>query len=536
MLSSFSFSRRGFLAGSASLIALTAMPHFARAQGTPRPGGTLVVAADTEPRNLNPAMVASNDVFYVASKVIEPLAEATFEGPPRPLLATSWEGSADGKSITFKLRSGVKFHDGHPFTSADVAFSAMEVWKPLQNFGRIVFKNLTAVDTPDDSTAIFRFSAPTPPQLIQNALPSLTSVLPKHLYAGTDFAKNPHNADLVGTGPFRFVEYKQGQYYRLAKNPDYWDSGHPYLDGIVFKVLPDPASISNALETGDIQLAAFSAVPMTDLDRLAATGKLDVISKGYEAITYQIVLEINHRRKELQDLRVRQALDHAIDKSFLVKTVFLGYAQPANGPIPVTAKEFYDTSLPEYDFDPKKAEALLDEAGYKRGADGTRFQLKLLPAPWFDESRQSGDYVRQALKAVGIDAQIVNNDAGGHIKAVYADHAFDLAIGTPVYRNDPAISTTILFRGGVAAGVPFSNQYGFDDPAMNEIIDKAAVTIDSSARADLYRQFQALAMKELPIINLVNFSFISVANKSVQNVANNPRWATTSWYDTWLAG
>ncbi|HEY8016384.1 MAG TPA: ABC transporter substrate-binding protein, partial [Dongiaceae bacterium] len=216
--------------------------------------------------------------------------------------------------------------------------------------------------------------------------------------------------------------------------------------------------------------------------------------------------------------------------------VFLGYAQAANGPIPATAKEFYDTSLTAYDFDPRKAEALLDEAGYKRGADGTRFQLKLLPAPWFDESRQSGDYVRQALKAVGIDAQIVNNDAGGHIKAVYGDHAFDLAIGTPVYRNDPAISTTILFRGGVPAGVPFSNQYGFDDPAMDAIIDKAAVTIDSSARADLYRQFQELAMKELPIINLVNFSFISVANKSVQNVANNPRWATTSWYDTWLAG
>ena len=182
MLHSSPFSRRGFLAGSASLIALTALPDFARAQGTPRAGGTLVVAADTEPRNLNPAMVASNDVFFVASKVIEPLAEATFEGPPRPLLATSWEGSPDGKSITFKLRQGVKFHDGHPFTSADVAFSAMEIWKPLQNFGRIVFKNLTAVETPDDSTAIFRFSQPTPPQLIQNALPSLTSVLPKHLY------------------------------------------------------------------------------------------------------------------------------------------------------------------------------------------------------------------------------------------------------------------------------------------------------------------------------------------------------------------
>jgi peptide/nickel transport system substrate-binding protein len=529
-------SRRRFLAGSASLLAATTFARVSRAQGTPRPGGTLVVAADTEPRNLNPAMVASNDVFYVASKVIEPLAEASFEGPPRPLLATSWQGTPDGASITFKLRPGVKFHDGQPFGSADVAFSAMEVWKPLQNFGRLVFKNLTAVDTPDEGTAVFRFTQPTPPQLIQNALPALTSVLPKHLYAGTDLAGNPHNAQLVGTGPFRFGEYKPGQYYRLTKSPDYWDRGYPYLDGIVFKVLPDAASISNALETGDIQLAAFSAVPMTDLDRLAATGKLVVVSKGYEAITYQIILEINHRRKEFQDVRVRQAMAHAIDKSFLVKTVFLGYAQAAIGPIPESAKTFFDPNLAAYDFDPAKANQLLDAAGYKRGDDGVRFRVKLLPAPWFNESRQSGDYVRQALKAVGIEAEIVNNDAAGHIKAVYSDHTFDLAIGTPVYRNDPAISTTILFQGGVPSGVPFSNQYGYDDPAMDAIIAKAAVTIDSAARTQLYWQFQELALKQLPLINLVNFSFLSVANKSVQNVADNPRWVTSSWYNTWLAG
>ena len=536
MLPGSRFSRRAFLAGSAGVIGTSIMPRRGWAQGTPRTGGTLAVAADTEPRNLNPAVVASNDVFYVASKVIEPLAEASFQGPPRPLLATGWQGSADGHSIAFKLRPGVKFHDGKPFTAADVAFSALEVWKPMQNFGRIVFKNLTAVDTPDETTAVFRFSAPTPLQLIENALPALTSVLPKHLFARTDIANNPHNAQLVGTGPFRFGEYKQGQYYRLAKNPDYWDGGHPYLDGIVFKVLPDAASISNGLETGDIQLAAFSAVPLTDLDRLAATGKLEVVSRGYEAITYQIVLEINHRRKEFQDLRVRQALAHAIDKSFIVKTVFLGYARAASGPIPETATAFFDPSLPSYDYDPKTAERLLDEAGYKRGADGVRFHVRLLPAPWFGQTRQTGDYVRQALKAVGIDAQIVNNDAAGHIKAVYADHAFDLAIGSPVYRNDPAISTTILFQGGVPAGVPFSNQYGFDDKALNEVIAKAAVTIDSAARAELYRRFQELAVETLPIINLADFSFISVANKSVQNVANNPRWATSCWYDTWLAG
>jgi peptide/nickel transport system substrate-binding protein len=171
----------------------------------------LVVAADSEPRNLNPAIVASNGVFYVASKVIEPLAEMAYGGNGLvPRLATAWEGSPDGRSVRFTLREGVTWHDGKPFTSADVAFSALQVWKPLQNLGRVVFKDLEAVDTPDARTAILRFANPTPFQLIRNALPALTSVLPRHLYEGTDINANPANTKLVGTGPFRFVEHRPG--------------------------------------------------------------------------------------------------------------------------------------------------------------------------------------------------------------------------------------------------------------------------------------------------------------------------------------
>src|SRR5690606_38080985 len=128
-----SLSRRNVLRGTALLLASTALPASALAQDAP--AGRLTVASDSEPKNLNPAIVASNGVFFVASKVIEPLAEASFdgEGGLEPRLATSWEGSDDGLSVTFKLREGVKWHDGTPFTSADVAFSALEVWKPLQN-------------------------------------------------------------------------------------------------------------------------------------------------------------------------------------------------------------------------------------------------------------------------------------------------------------------------------------------------------------------------------------------------------------------
>ena len=185
---------------------------------------------------------------------------------------------------------------------------------------------------------------------------------------------------------------------------------------------------------------------------------------------------------------MRQAIAHAIDKDFVVKTIFLGYATPRPGRCRRTSKEFYTADVPPYDFDVAKANALLDEAGYPRGADGTRFSLKLLPAPYFNETKQFGDYLRQALAEIGIDAEIVNNDAAAHQKAVYTDHDFDLAVAPPVFRGDPAISTTILVQSGLPAGVPFSNQGGYANAELDALIAKAAATIDPAARVALYKR------------------------------------------------
>lgn len=523
-------SRRTVLLGTAALLASTALPRSAMAQAG---GGRLVVAADSEPRNLNPAIVASNGVFFVSSKVVEPLAEASFSGENglEPRLATAWEGSADGLSVTFTLREGVSWHDGKPFTSADVAFSALQIWKPLQNLGRTVFKDLASVDTPDAKTAVFRFSKPTPFQLIRNALPALTAVVPKHLYEGTDIEANPANTKPVGTGPFVFAEHRPGEYYRLTRNENYWDSEKPRLDEIVYRVLPDRAAAAGALEAEEVQLAAFSAVPLADLARIGEVEGISVIREGYEALTYQLVVEINHRRKELADLKVRQAIAHAIDKQFVVDTIFLGYAAAATGPVPQNDKQFYSADVPTYAFNVAAANALLDEAGYPRGDNGTRFALRLLPAPYFNETRQFGDYLRQALAAVGIDAQLVNNDAAAHQKAVYTDHEFDLAVAPPVFRGDPAISTTILVQSGLPAGVPFSNQGGFQSEALDKVIADAASELDEDKRTALYGEFQKLVARELPLINVAEWGFITVARDSVKNVASNPRWAVSNWSD-----
>lgn len=276
-------------------------------------------------------------------------------------------------------------------------------------------------------------------------------------------------------------------------------------------------------------------MPLADLARIAKVPGLKVVTKGYEGLTYQLVVEINHRRKELADLKVRQAIAHAIDKDFVVKTVFLGYAETASGPVPKNDKQFYTAEVPAYAFDVAKANALLDEAGYKRGADGTRFKLKLLPAPYFNETKQFGDYLRQALAAIGIDAELVNNDSAAHIKAVYTDHAFDLAVGPPVFRGDPAISTTILAQSGIPDGVPFSNQGGYKNAGIDALIAKAAGTLDTKARTDLYKEFQKKVAEDLPFINVADWTFISVANESVGNIADNPRWAVSNWADAWVA-
>jgi peptide/nickel transport system substrate-binding protein len=524
------------LQSGTALLASAVLPRIATAED-PQRGGRLIVAADSEPRNLNPAIVASNGVFFVSSKVVEPLAEASFDGRDglSPRLAVGWEGGPDGRSATFKLRSGVKWHDGKPFTSADVAFSALNLWKPLQNLGRVVFKDLEAVEAPDDHTAVFRFARPTPFQLVRNALPALTSVVPKHVYEGTDIANNPANIAPIGTGPYRFAEHRAGEFYRLERHAGYWQEGEPYLDEIIYRVLPDRAAAAGALEAEEIHLAAFSAVPLADLQRISKVPGIDVVTRGYEALTYQLVVEINHRRKELADLRVRQAIAHAIDKDFVVKTIFLGYATASTGPVPRNDRQFYTPDVPAYNFDIAKANALLDEAGYQRAGDGTRFRLKLLPAPYFNETRQFGDYLRQALAQIGIDAELVNNDSAAHQKAVYTDHAFDLAVAPPVFRGDPAISTTILVESGIPAGVPFSNQGGYANSELDGIIAEAAETLDPEARVALYRDFQVKVAADLPLINVAEWGFTTVARTVVRNVSNNPRWAVSNWADTWLA-
>ena len=194
-------NRRTALLTSAAIAANVVNPLRAFAQETPRKGGVFNVHYGAEQRQLNPSIQASTGVYIIGGKIQENLVDLDASGKPVGVLAESWEAAPDGKTVTFKLRKGVSWHDGKPFTSADVAFTAMNMWKKILNYGSTLQLFLTAVDTPDAHTAIFRYERPMPLNLLLRALPDLGYISARHLYESGDIRQNPVNLAPVGTGP-----------------------------------------------------------------------------------------------------------------------------------------------------------------------------------------------------------------------------------------------------------------------------------------------------------------------------------------------
>ncbi|MGZ5899509.1 MAG: ABC transporter substrate-binding protein, partial [Reyranella sp.] len=253
-------NRRAF--SGASLAAFLASTGTLRAADEkPRRGGTLIVNLEPEPSSF---LFNSNTAGILAAQVVEGLVEYDDAFKPVPSLAESWEQAPDGKTITFHLRRDVAWHDGKPFTAADVQYTVLEVIKKVNPRAGTAYRAVEAVDTPDPHTAVFRLSEPSP--VIWAVLSSAEApILPRHLYEGTPPLSNPWNGKLVGTGPFVFKEWVRGDYVLLERNPNYWRKDRPYLDRIRFRTIPDPGAREAALETGEVHYTPFSAVPPSDV-------------------------------------------------------------------------------------------------------------------------------------------------------------------------------------------------------------------------------------------------------------------------------
>ncbi|MDR3230298.1 MAG: ABC transporter substrate-binding protein, partial [Synergistaceae bacterium] len=249
-------------------MALLAMFQGVALGSVPGPGGTLSAILQPEPVTLTPVTNMAQPTQVVAGNIFDGLVYYDRDLTPKPALAESWDVSADGLNITFHLRKDVTWHDGKPFSAADVKWSLENVWKTIHPRNKTLFESVEKVDTPDAYTVVLTLSTPSLPVLsVINGVGSI--ILPRHLYEGTDILNNPYNNAPVGTGAFIFREWSRGEYIVLEKNPNYWDKGKPYLDKIIFRIIPDASSRAAALEKGEVQYAPYNPVPFRDVSRLA---------------------------------------------------------------------------------------------------------------------------------------------------------------------------------------------------------------------------------------------------------------------------
>lgn len=509
-------TRRAFLFSTAALAAVAALPDLSHAEEETLRGGSVSINIGTEPPVLVLIAHSAGAAYYISSKSTESLLTYDRDFNPQPLLATEWKVSEDGLRYWFKLREGVRWHDGKDFTAEDVAFSILAL-KENHPRGRATFATVEKANVLGKHEVELILSKPAP--YLLTAFASFESpIVPKHLYEGTKIAENPHNAAPVGTGPYKFVEWVRGSHALFERNDDYWGSPKPYLDQIIFRFIIDPAAAVAAIEAGEVQVSTAN-LPLTDLERLKANPNLVVDTAPAPYSPSIARAEFNLENEYLADIRVRHAIAHAIDKDFIVDTIYLGYATRLDGPVSPDLAKFYYPDVPKYAFDPARANALLDEAGYARGADGFRFKLFIDPTQPSGPPKQTAEYFAQALSKVGIKVELRTQDFATFVKRIFTDRDFDIAIEGMSNLYDPTVGIQRLYWSkNFKPGVPFTNGSKYNNPEVDRLLENAAVEIDPQKRLQLFNEFQTLVVKDLPTLDIVTPAAITVYDKRVKNL------------------
>lgn len=526
---------RGWKAGALAVLTALFATGVASAEEpkVPKKGGTLTVIAQPEPVILTAALSTSSPTGFFSGNVFDGLIEYDREFGLKPALAESWKLSEDGKQLQLNLRKGVKWHDGQPFNAVDVKWTLENVWRKYHPRNQALFANVESVDTPDDHTVIINFSKPS---LV--VLSSLNSngaqVLPRHLYEGTDILNNPYNNKPIGTGPFIFKEWSKGNHIVLERNPDYWDQGKPYLDKVIYRVIPDAGARTAAIEKGEVQYAFFSPVPARDAERLSKLPTIKVETKGYEWLSPWLFLDLNVEREPFKDEKVRQALYHAIDRDAYKRIVWFGFGKPAISPVVSTLTEFHDPTVPTYPFDVAKAEQLLDEAGLKRGADGVRFRINLDYLPYGEEFRRSAEFLKQSFKRIGVEAEIRNQDTPTYTRRIYGDRDFDATIQWYAGFADPLVGVTREYNSsGIGKNIPFTNGPGYKNARVDEIITLAQGSGNQEERVKLFKEFQQQVQKDVPSLPLLELEFFTLQASDLNDTVTSVDQIYSSFKNAW---
>lgn len=501
---------------------------------TPRAGGSLNLIVNPEPPGINLGHAKLGPSSFVGSKIYEGLITLSPKLEPIPRLAQSWTISPDGKTYTFKLRPGVKWHDGKPFTSADVVFSFKQYLPAVFARTKLIMDQVASIEAPDDLTVVFKLKQ-TYPAFMYIFEATGGTIMPKHLYEGvTDYRTTQVNNNIVGTGPFKLGEWRRGAFIKLVKNPEYWDKGKPHLDNLYFHIVPDAVGRSIAFESGKVDAIRAGDVENFEIARLAAAPGAALSKAGWEFLQPVAYFHMNLRNKPLDDLRFRQAIAHAIDRQFIIKNIFSTFGEPVNGPFP-PGYAFRDTSVEtKYPYDPAKAKALLDEMGLKPGPDGTRVTLRLLPLPYGETWQRLAEYTRERLNAVGIKTTIVATDVPGWVTRLSSGD-FDLGYNFVYLLGDPAIgisqtylSTNQLNRGTAA------NVDGYVNKEIDALLIKAEQELKPAERAKLYSQIQKTLSHDLPILWTHQMVMPTVYRTKIKNLISTGLGMNENFADVWI--
>ncbi|MGI9026427.1 MAG: ABC transporter substrate-binding protein [Burkholderiaceae bacterium] len=522
------FTRRHVLALSFAVIAASTSLSAPAATAEPKRGGTLVVGTTQTARTLNGAVQPGSATGMPSTQIFASPLRFDDKWNPQPYLAESWKLAEDGKSLTLKLRKNAVFHDGKPITSADVAFSIMAI-KANHPFTTMCGPG-ERVDTPDPYTAIIRMSTPHPAILLAMS-PALCPIMPKHIYGdGQDLKTHPRNStDVVGSGPFKLVEFSPGRRIVLERFDKFFLPGKPYLDKVIFSVNSDPASLLLSLERGEIQMIPLISAP-NDLRRLSTTAGVVLTPKGYEGLGPLNWLAFNTARKPMSDIKVRKAIAHTIDKNFITKVLMGGFAQPADGPI-IPGSPFATNDLMRYPLDLKMAAHLLDEAGYKADATGERFKLVIDYLPGFDDQQKTvAEYVRTQLKKVGIAADVrTSADFPAWSKRIAA-RDFDITMDAVFNWGDPVIGVHRTYLSTNIKPIVWTNTQDYNNPKVDELLNSAASELDLAKRKALYAKFSKIVTEDLPIDFINVMSMHTAASSKIVNVPTTI-WGPLSPYD-----
>ena len=425
----------------------------------------LVLGMVLEPPHIDPtagAAAAIDEVVY--SNVFEGLTKIGPNGEVEPGLAESWEISDDGKVYTFKLREGVKFHDGSDFNAEDVKFSLDRARAAdSTNAQKALFEQIENVEAVDPTTVRVTLKQPQGSFLYNMGWGDAVIVAPETADANKE---NP-----VGTGPVRFDNWAKGSSITLVKADDYWGD-EVALERAEFRIIPDPAAATAALLAGDVQ--AFPNMPAPEaLPQFEADPRFEVVVGSTEGET---ILTMNNKKPPFDDPKVRQAVSHEIDRQAIIDGAMFGYGTPIGSHFAPHNPAYVDLTG-TYPHDPEKAKSLLAEAGH----ENIQATLKLPPPTY---ARRGGEIIASQLRDVGINVEIIPVEWAQWLEGVFTNKDFDLTIVSHTEPNDINIYGREDYY------------FQYDNPEFDKVMQELDATADEAKRNELYAQAQRIIAED----------------------------------------